>query len=192
MTDYTTSRIRASACHLHAYSRSHSFEDLRSAVIEMVGAGDNRDLTKPEDFIEQRRVLVRGWAAVLAVVEQAYDPTYDPNDQSQWPILGLNPQMIQDPDQRAAEWALVAANDEKVKRASYYHDLRIIDGLAQSSLKAQLAFFRRRAPKGTDADFATLDGIVKDAGLSDALRAKIDLLFSPPPPRSDGYTAEGS
>jgi hypothetical protein len=61
--------------------------------------------------------------------------------------------------------------------SSQYHDLHVIDLLALNSLKVQLNQLRKFEPDGTDGDFAALDGILKEAGLSNARRLKIDTMF---------------
>ena len=59
----------------------------------------------------------------------------------------------------------------------HYLDVQNVDLLAQSSMKAQLNQFRKVEPDGTDADFAMLDGILQQAGLSSARRTKINSMF---------------
>lgn len=176
-TDNVTAHVGDASRAAQAFSRSHSFVDIRSAIDAMVSAG-NLPGFKSGTFVAQRRTLVGGWAQVLKAIEQSYDPTYDPNDRNNWPVWGLpDPQYIKDPQTRAAAVAALAANDQKVKRMSYYHDLHVLDALAQNTLKMELDQLRRMAPDGTDADFAALDAILQRAGLSSALRTKIDSLF---------------
>ncbi len=78
---------------VHRFSETHSFADLRSAVDVMVSA--------------------------FKAIEQSYDPTYDPYDRNNWPIIGLrDPRDIQDPKERAWTEATLAANPQKMKRAA--------------------------------------------------------------------------
>ncbi len=176
-TDNVTVHVAVASRAAQAFSRSHSLLDLRPAIDEMVSAG-NLPGFKPDTFVAQRRTLVRGWAQVLKAIEQSYDPTYDPNDRNNWPVWGVpDPQYIKDPQTRAAAVAALAANDQKVKRMSYYHDLHVLDRLAQTTLKVELDQLRRLAPDGTDADFAALDAILQQAGLSSALRTKVNAMF---------------
>ncbi|HEY4439684.1 MAG TPA: hypothetical protein VGN14_04475 [Candidatus Elarobacter sp.] len=170
-TDNVTIHVGSASRAAHAFSRSHSMADLRSAVDEMVTAGNPRGFNA-ETFVAQRRTLVRGWAHVLTVIEGSYDPTYDPNDRSNWPVWGVPPpQTIHDPQLRAAAAAEIAANDKKVARMSLYHDLSVVDALAWSTLRMQLNQLRKIAPAGTDADCVMLGGILQQAGPSPALRA---------------------
>jgi hypothetical protein len=169
-TDNVTVHVGAASRSAQAFTRSHAFVDLRAAIDEMVSAG-NLPGFQPDTFVAQRRTLVGGWAHVLKAIKQSYDPTYDPNDRNNWPVWGLtDPQYAKDPQTRAAAVAALAANDQKVKRMSFYHDLHVLDLLAQNTLKVELDQLRRLAPDGTDADVAALDTILQQAGLSSALR----------------------
>lgn len=175
--DEITVHVSSSSRAVQAFSSSHSLADLRTAVDEMVAAG-NLHALKPDTFVAQRRTLVRGWGQVFKAIEDSYDPTYDPNDRNNWPAWGLpDPQGVQDPKARAAAVAAITANQQKIKRASYYHDLNVIDLIAQNALKVQLNQFRKVEPDGTDADFAGLDGILQRSGLSHARRMKINAMF---------------
>ncbi|HEY0614742.1 MAG TPA: hypothetical protein VGC96_08875 [Candidatus Elarobacter sp.] len=179
--DEITSHVAGASRSVQAFSRSRSFEYLRSAIREMAAAGNLRALT-PATFVVRRRTLVRGWAEVLKAIEQSYDRTYDPNDPNNRPRLGLpDPRYARDAQARAAAEAAIAANQQKVTRAAYYHDLAIMDMLAEATMKAELAQFRRVEPDGTDADFPALDEILRRAGLSSARRAKIDAMFDAHP-----------
>jgi hypothetical protein len=176
-SDEVSAHVDGSSRALQIFARSHSLADLRSAVDEMEAAV-NLHALKPDNFVAQRRTLVRGWAQLVKTIEQSYDPTYDPNDRNNRPISGLpDPQSIPDPNGRAWAEAALAANSEKIRRASYYHDLLIIDMRAQTELKTSLDLFRKVEPDGTLPDFAALDGILRQAGLSTARRTKIDAMF---------------
>jgi hypothetical protein len=176
-TDNVTVHVGGASRAAQAFSRSHSLVDLRSAIDEMVSAG-NLPGFKPDTFVAQRRTLVSGWARVLKAIEQSYDPTFDPNDRSNWPVWGLpDSKYIGDSQLRGAAVAALAANDQKVKRMSSYHDVHVLDLLAQNTLKVELDQLRKVAPDGTDADSAALDAILQQAALSRALRTKIDAMF---------------
>jgi DnaJ-domain-containing protein 1 len=84
-----------------------------------------------------------------------------------------DPQDLTDPAARAAYVAALQANELKTERASRYQELRNIDDDAMLSLRLNLADFHAV----TRSDSANLDGILRDAGLSDARRAKIDAMF---------------
>jgi hypothetical protein len=176
-SDELATHVASSSRALQTFTRSHSFADLSSAVDEMEAAS-NLHALRPDTFVAQRRTYVRGWAQVLKAIEQSYDPAYNPNDPNDRPISGLpDPQSIPDPNRRATVAALVAANPQKLARASYYHDLLVIDMRAQALLRVTLDQFRKVEPDGTPPDYAALDGILQQAGLSAARRTKIDALF---------------
>jgi hypothetical protein len=177
--DEIAEHVAGSARALQMYARSHAFGDLTAAVDELE-AGVNVHLLEPETFVAQRRTLVRGFTRVLKTIEQSYDPTYDPNDPKSRPKLGLS-EFEGSPDPKFRAWvaAEIAANPEKIRRASYYHDLMVIDMRAQTLLKVTLDLLRKVEPSGTPADFDALDGILQQAGLSAARRAKIDAMFYP-------------
>ncbi|MDB5071223.1 MAG: hypothetical protein JWM87_2334 [Candidatus Eremiobacteraeota bacterium] len=176
-TDDITVHVGRASRAVQAYGRSRSVEDLRSAVFEMQAAG-NLHALKPDTFVAQRRTIVRGWAQLFKVIDDSYDPTYDPNDPNVRPHWHLpDPQDIPDPNARAAAAAAIAANKQKIARATHYLDVQNVDLLAQSSMKAQLNQFRKVEPDGTDADFTMLDGILQQAGLSSVRRTKINRMF---------------
>jgi len=177
-TDELTAHVDASVQRVQAYTFSRSFADLRSAIDEMERAANLSGL-RPETWVVQRRTFVRGWAQLLAAIEQSHDPTYDPNDPKDRPIMNLpEPQSFPD-NPKTQAWAAVAiaANPKKLARAYYYHDLQIIDMRAQATMKAALDLWRRVEPNGTPADFEALDAILQQAGLSTARRTKIDAMF---------------
>jgi hypothetical protein len=148
-TDDVTAHTAGASRALQAYSRSRSIDDLRAAVYEMVAAGN---------FVAQRRTVIRGWAQVFKAIEDSYDPTFDPADRKNRP-----------------DWQ--HANQQQMAEMKHYLDVQHVDMLAQSSLKVQLDQFRKVEPDGPDADFAALDGILQQAGLSSARRMKISSMF---------------
>lgn len=175
--DQLETHLTASSHYLHLYKASHSLKDLDSAVDEM-GSAVNIDAFKPQTFIAQRRTLVRGWATVLRAIEQSYDPTYDPSDPNNQVIWELpDPRYIADPKAHALAVAAIAANQQNSRRAAYYHDVQNIDLRAQSLLQMSLNLLRQVEPVGTPPDFIALDGILRQAGISDTRRTKIDAMF---------------
>jgi hypothetical protein len=169
--------IANSSAALQRFAASHSFADLRTAADEMGFAGDVNEF-KPQTFIAQRRTLVRGWANVIRAIEQSYDPTYDPNDPANRLYWGLpDPQSIQDPKVRASAVAALAANQRNIERSAYHRQVWVLDRQAQTGLHLTLDLLRKVEPDGTPSDFAALDGILQQAGISSARRAKIDAMF---------------
>ncbi len=75
----TSAHVNSSAQALKRYRASHSLVDLETATVAMDGSVDVESLT-PDKFIATRRTFVQGYANVLAAIEQAYEPGYDPLD----------------------------------------------------------------------------------------------------------------
>jgi hypothetical protein len=141
-------------------------------------AAGNLNGLKPNTFVAQRRTLIQGWAELFKAIDDSYDPTYDPDDPKNRPVRNLsNPRDIPDPKLRAAAEAEAAANAQKIARQTHYYDLYRVDVLAQNSLKMQWDQFRRLEPDGTDADFAALDRILQQTGLSNVRRTKVNAMF---------------
>ncbi len=176
---------------LQRYKSSHSFSDLRSAIYTMQTAADIGSLTT-SNFITERRTLVRGWALILKAIEQSYDPNFNPDDPNDIPDSCVvpprepngrqapacaDPQEVQDPQARAQYIADIRANDLKRQRTSRYRQLFNIDEAAMGSLQMALDLFRKVAPEGAAPDFAALDGILRQAGLSEVRREKLDAYF---------------
>ncbi|HEY0395113.1 MAG TPA: hypothetical protein VGD01_11525 [Candidatus Elarobacter sp.] len=176
-TDDLASHAAGATRAVQAFSRTHSTEDLRTAVFEMLAAGNLNGL-KPSTFVAQRRTLIRGWAELFKAIDDAYDPTYDPDDPKNLPARNLpDPRDIPDQKLRAEIAAEVAANPQKIARRAHYFDLYRVDMLAQNSLKMQWDQLRRVEPDGTDADFAALDRILQQTALNTARRTKINAMF---------------
>jgi hypothetical protein len=176
---------------LQRYSSSHSFSDLRSAISTMQTAADIGSLT-PTNFIAERRTLVHGWALILKAIEQSYDPTFHPNNPSDVPNSCVvpprepsgrqapacaDPEEVQDPKARADYISAIKANDLKRQRTNRYRQLFNIDEEAMSSLEMTLTLLRKIAPEGATPDFPALDGILRQAGLSQSRREQIDRYF---------------
>jgi hypothetical protein len=187
----SASRTASALQDLQRFKSSHSLEDLKSAVYTMFGA-TSLDALTPENFVTQRRSLVQAYADILKTIEQSYDPTFDPANRNDLPQNCIappreagghqlpscaDPNDLKDPVARATYAAALQANDLKNKRAIRYQQLKNIDDVAMSNLSATLDLLRSVAPDGTGPDFAALDAILRQVGLSDARRTKIDAMF---------------
>jgi hypothetical protein len=190
----TAAHVNASSQDLARFRSSHLLNDLRAAVAALDGTVDIHTLT-PNNFITTRRTLVQAWTNVLKVIEQAYDPTFNPEDPNNVPFLCppvppaggrimpegtsscMNPNDIKDARIRAAYVAAVKENDAKKSRLSYYLEILREDERAMSSLSATLDLLRKIAPEGVGRDFTALDGILQKAGLSQTRRTTIDAMI---------------
>jgi hypothetical protein len=185
--DQTKARVASALQGLQRFYGSHSLEDLHATVDVLTSAVDMTTI-KRKNLIARRRTVVQAWAQVLREVELSYDPSFDPSNPNDRPATCLvppreasgrqlpscaDPQDLTDPAARAAYVAALQANELKTERASRYQELRNIDDDAMLSLRLNLADFHAV----TRSDSANLDGILRDAGLSDARRAKIDAMF---------------
>ncbi len=154
----------------------------------MDGSVDVQLLT-PNNFIATRRSFVQGWANVLAVIEKAYEPGYDPLDPKNRPQGCIipprepdgrslppctDPKNIQDTKAREQYVAAIQADKLKTKREYRYNRITRLDERAMSMLRLELGVFRDIAPEGVSADYAAIDSILQRAGLSSARRSKID------------------
>ncbi|HTX59168.1 MAG TPA: hypothetical protein VMH02_05770, partial [Verrucomicrobiae bacterium] len=144
---------------------------------------------KPKNIVSGRRTIVRAWAQVLRAIERSYDPTFNPNDPRNMPEECLipprepdgtqepscaDPNDVRDPKARAAYTEAIRANDLKIERWNNYWSLKDRDDAAMTSLQMQLKLFREES---APPDFAALDRILRQAGLSDARRKEIDAMF---------------
>ena len=182
----TSTRIDLSSQALARFASSHSMSDLRSAVDALDGTIDIGNLT-PENFISTRRAIVGAYARVLKAIEQSYDPTFNPSNPADLPEVcvkapeGLpsctDPMDVKNAQARAAYVAAIQANALKANRAARYQQLYNLDQGAMVGLSMSLDLLRKVAPTNIGPDFAALDGILRQAGLSDARRAKIDAMF---------------
>ena len=185
------SRANAAVQRLQVFKASGSLDDLRSAINTMQSSLDLSEVT-PQNFIATRRKQVGVWAQILKVIEQSYDPSYDPRDPASRPALCLQPPMessgkqlppcadpksIQDPAARVAYVTALQENSRKIARAGSYHDLHVIDLNAMGILTSELRLLNRVAPENTPADSVALDGILRQSRISEARRAKIDAMF---------------
>jgi hypothetical protein len=148
----------------------------------------NPHLFAPDNWVSRRRALVSNWAQVLKVIENSYDPNYDPASPQNMPtnciippeglLCGADPQAVQDPKARAVYAAELQENEAKKKRFSQYQRLGYVDGLAMAALEGELKLLGIIAPAGTPSDAAALDGILRKVGLNDARRNQLDPYFT--------------
>jgi hypothetical protein len=170
------------------YASSHSVADLNAAVLAMGGTVDVDSLT-PANFMSRRRELVQAWATIIKVIEQSYDPSFDPKQGFSCPIPPsqpngqlqpcTDPANISDPTARAQYETALANFRVQVAKARRHQQLVNIEGGAFSGLNMSLKLMSEVAPDGTSPDFAALDSILQQTGLASATRAKIDAMFYP-------------
>ncbi len=187
----TSTHVNSSAQALQRYETSHSLDDLETATAAMEGSVDVQALT-PDNFIATRRSFVQGYANVLAAIEKAYEPGYDPLDPKNRPHGCIipppepdgrslhpctDPKEIHDTKARELYVAAIKADRVKTKRAYRYNRIARLDERAMSVLKVELGVFREIAPEGISPDYAAIDSILQSAGLSSARRSKIDAML---------------
>jgi hypothetical protein len=163
---------------------------LQVAITTMQSAPDLRVLTS-QNFTEQRRLMVSGWVQMLKVIEDSYDPEFNPANPHDLPVkcppppggvpCAEDPNTIQDPGTRAAYIAELKQNNFNARRVNYYWRLKMLDMQAMSILEGALRLFAHAAPNGIGPDYTALDQILRDAGLSDTRRKTIDAYLLPPP-----------
>jgi len=175
--DDANAHLAAASRAMQQFDASRAPADLRPAIDELTAASNTQVFRRLSAgaFVTQRRTLVAAWAEVLKRIQQSYDPAYDPHSRANWLVWGLPvPEYVHDPQERAAVVAAIKANDEKAKRAGAWHDVMVVDVLAQAILRVVLSQLHKVAPDGAGDDFAALDAILRRAGLSDATRENID------------------
>jgi hypothetical protein len=144
-----------------------------------------------QDFTRQRRMIVEGWAKIIKATDESYDPSYDTNDLAERPLTcvippgglpcGTDPKYISDPQARAQYTAQLQANEKHYKQATYYQQVHNLDLGAMSILNSTLDLFREVAPEGASSDYAALDAVLQQSGLSHARRQRIDAMFNATP-----------
>lgn len=181
--DTMSAAVSGSRTHLKIYLNSHSLVDLQDAATSMQSALSLNQITA-QNFIQERRTFVQGWANVLHSVENAYDPTFDPNLHMHCPVPAggalqpcADPKYISDVGARAAYMAELNAYSQFLNKRQLYIRLEIIDRGAMNYLEGGLDLLRKVAPDGTPSDFTALDAILQNAGLSTARRDAIDATF---------------
>jgi hypothetical protein len=184
----STSAVSSSFAALQQFKSSHSLADLKTAIAIMRASFKLSSFTS-KTFISEKRALVWNWAQLLHVIEQSYDPTFNPDDRNDLPDVcvvppvetngtqlncGVAPEDIKDPQARAKYIELLRANAAKAKRAFYYRDLSNIDEDARTTLEVKLELLRRVAPAGIPRDSQALEQILTKAGLNSAARKEIE------------------
>jgi len=175
--DRGAAKFTASAQDLQRYRISHSLDDLRQSIYDLQGSLFIFDLA-PETFVEQRRARIRQWAEILRVIEQSYDPTYDPAVrywQPSWPLH--RPASAAENLQYQKELADFKLRTE---RTNDYIQLQNVDALAMTSLLMESFALAHYTKMETVSDFEALDGILVRAGISDERRLEIDAIFRDP------------
>lgn len=172
---------------LQRYNTSRSLDDLDATVRTLVSVVDIPHIA-PRHYLARRHAIVRAWAQVLRTIELSYDPTFDPKDPKSRPFICVSPPReasgrilmpcadpndIEDPQARAAYIAAIEVNRRKRERSNFQMRLRNIDDAAMLGLQFNLASFRRVAPP----DSTALDAILRESGISDERRAKIDAML---------------
>jgi len=71
----------------------------------------------------------------------------------------------------------LAKNNAVTLRWNQYQQMSHVDRLAMLSLRMHLDLLAKIEPDGTPSDFAALDSIVRQQGVSDPRRRVIDTLF---------------
>jgi hypothetical protein len=185
--DKTEARIATAMTGLQRFQSSHSLDDLRATSHALFSAVD-RTAIKTGDFPARRRSVVTAFAQVLSQIEALSDPTFDPNDVKNFPQVCLTPDRepdgrqlpscadpndISDSATRARYVAAIKANELKIKRIGEQHTLRNLDHGTMQELQIVLRGFHSNAP----SDGVALDNILRQAGISDARRAKINAMF---------------
>jgi hypothetical protein len=151
--------------------------DLGAAVDALDGTVQP-DAWTASNFVEARRSLARSYATVLKAIEDAYDPTYNPNDTRNLPglcvppprVAGaqpcMDPKQVADPAARAKYEQAIADNERKKERLAYYMQVKLVDEHAMSDLSATLRVLSKIAPSGIGSDSQALLRIFSAAGIT--------------------------
>lgn len=169
---------------LQRFYESKDLNDLQSSITKLTSAVDMPRI-HPSRYVARRRMVVRAWAQILRAIETSYDPTFDQTHSDDLPqtcVLPpreaegtqlppcVDPSDLTDANARLIYVAAIARNEAKAKRANFQSRLRYLDGFAMLSLRMNLDLFR----KVTRSDSVHLDAILRQAGLGDSRRSKID------------------
>lgn len=162
-TDLLATRVPKALQALQHYKSSHSLADIETAVDMLDGTIDIGTLT-PQNFVGRRRTIVQAWAEALKVIEQSYDPTFDPNDPKNFFEVGCLPLTVEASErppaivcnahdvqqltlqERTAYAEALQANAAKHNRYNHYNQLVTLDLHAMSSLEASLDLLRDVSP----------------------------------------------
>ena len=174
---------------------SKSLDDFRSAMSAMNSTFDTSSLNST-NFVERRREQVRGWSEIIAAIEGAYQPGYDPFAFQNRPVnciripahlfcRRVDPSSIADAKARAEYVAALHANEAKEAREEQYRRIALLEDDATASLTLDLKIFGTLAKPGTPTDTSALDAIMRKSGLSGATRVLVEensgILPSPTP-----------
>jgi hypothetical protein len=121
------------------------------------------------DRLDARREAMRLWLAVLAALDEAKDPAFDPNDMPMMRVapptgsggrrysFGTDPHTIPEPDVRARYQASIAKNRKKAEFYSVQSRLRLLEDRAQPGAEG----FIRRYYSKADRDLRELKDLVE-------------------------------
>ncbi|HET9394296.1 MAG TPA: hypothetical protein VFO29_12340 [Candidatus Rubrimentiphilum sp.] len=184
-------RVEDALDKLQAYRRSRALDDLRTAIYAMQGTLDVH-LFRVGAFTLKRRTFVSGWAQVLRAIEDAYDPKFDPDKRLPCPQLRLDNRamsvlipgycdLTRTQEQNAAVRAKELQDLERY-RVSYedYRKVKQLDDLSTSIFETSLDLLGKVAPCGAPSDYAALDRIFVESGISDSRRIKIEAMLRDP------------
>ncbi len=188
--DDTDARVAASMRDLQQFHATQSLDELHVAVSSLLSALPPISMIAPQNYIARRRTVVEAWARIFGTIEQFKDPTFDPNNPNNVPEVCVapprepngvqlpscvDPRGVQDPTARAEYIEAILANDLKAQRSNFQLRLRTIDDEAMLAIRQNLATFR-----GVSPDFVALDAILREAGLTQERRSKIDAMIGAP------------
>jgi hypothetical protein len=186
--DRTDARTAVAIQSLERYRSTRSLADLGDAIRILTSALDTTYM-KSSEYVSERRAIVRAWSMVLVAIERAYDPTFNPEDPRNIPETCVSPPVeadgsvqrpctdpsaITDPKARAAYIAAIKANDLKIQRMRTYRDVHNLDEAAMLSLRMNLASFKAVRAQSDDA---ALEQILRQSGISEARRRKIEAML---------------
>jgi hypothetical protein len=185
--DQSEARIAAAMAHFERFRSSNSLADLRSASEGLSSAADPRTI-KPSEIVARRRSIVSGFAQVLRQIELQTDPSFDATKPDSRPPGCLippeepsgrtlpacaDPNAISDPATRAKYVAAIKANNVKVERFNKSISLYNLDNETMLNMETVLHVFHARTP----SDGPAIDNILRQTGLSEARRLKIDAMI---------------
>lgn len=179
-------RLVAANALLDRYRSTHSLDDLQAAESKLFSATDFSTM-RHSDLVARRRAVTSGYARVLHELEMLVDPTFDPNDPKNYPLLCVTPARepsgrqlgscadpndVQDPATRAAYVAAVEQNAARTRRINTQRRAHTLAAETTDDLAHVLRRYRPLAPDDSPA----LDTILRQAGVSDARRATIEAM----------------
>jgi hypothetical protein len=141
-----------------------------------------------EQRADARRQTLEAWLSVLARIDAAHDPKFDPDDPPAARVApptppghrpyatGIDPQQIADPQVRADYERARAENEQKAERARRHWDLQAIDMEVSQGAKR----FIKRFYTSSQADQSELRAAMTQAALGARRQQQ---LLSPTPSR---------